>query len=64
MNVSIFKRVKRGRWMGAALMLACCPECISQSTYEKAHIENGSRARQWWRMPLIPAFRRQKQVDF
>jgi hypothetical protein len=27
-------------------------------------IENGFVAGQWWRMPLIPALGRQRQVDF
>jgi hypothetical protein len=27
-------------------------------------IKTDKRARQWWRMPLIPALGRQRQVDF
>jgi hypothetical protein len=32
--------------------------------YEKTKLKNRSRAGQWWRMTLIPALGRQRQVDF
>ena len=50
-------------WIQYSLVCRVSSRAAS-SVKQKSYLKNSIVGRTWWRMPLIPAFGRQRQADF